>query len=151
MTRKAGASSAPALRLLGWLKARRLRIPLVCFGPARFIVHCLQAASFGADWSRADRWCNADARAQSGRCPRGGRTALRRPRSRPPLFASERPARYRRTSPASLEMSRDVCTPTVEDTRRRPLQMRRIEVSAWHEGESNIEVPMENLVKIEKA
>jgi len=30
-------------------------------------------------------------------------------------------------------------------------RMRRIEVSAWHEGESNIEVPMENLVKIEKA
>jgi len=49
-------------------------------------------------------------------------------------------------------MSRDVCTPTVGDTRRRPLQMRRIEVSAWHEGESNIEVPpMENFVKIEKA
>jgi len=31
-------------------------------------------------------------------------------------------------------------------------RMRRIEVSAWHEGESNIEVPpMENFVKIEKA
>ena len=153
MTRKAGASSAPALRLLGWLKARRLRIPLVCFGPARFIVHCLQAASFGADWSRADRWCNADARARKAVVAdvEGGQPFAGRDRGRHFSLRS-----YRRAIAEHLQHPLKCLVMSALQRSGIPggvlCRMRRIEVSAWHEGESNIEVPpMENFVKIEKA
>ena len=72
--KETGASSPPALSLLGWLDARRSRILLVCFGPAGSIVHCPPGGKF---WRRpvesrqpAQRNADARARAQSGRCRR---------------------------------------------------------------------------------